>query len=188
MAKCGLAYEQQHRIIPAVRELVGNCRGAGIGVIWSLQQHYVEDVTRARHRIATHLQKLGVTVCAKGTWDAELVDPLKEVLEPRDDIVEKHRSSCFYNTTLESKLRIQGITTLIVCGVATNYCVESTIRDAYARDYDIVVIEDAVASLWEDLHRATLKNVELMYGAVMSAEDLKRNLQALRPPPTGKQV
>jgi ureidoacrylate peracid hydrolase len=55
--------------------------------------------------------------------------------------------------------------------------VESTIRDAYARDYDIILIEDAAATLWEDLHRATLKNVELMYGVVMPLATLKRTLQ-----------
>ncbi len=177
MATGKLAYQQQNLIIPAVRELVGLCHAAGVQVMFSLQKHYPNDVTRGRRRIPTHLQKLGVNVCTKDTWDAELVEQLKDSVRPEDDVFEKHRSSCFYNTTFESKLKVQGITTLIVCGVATNYCVESTIRDAYARDYDIILIEDAVASLWEDLHRATLKNVELMYGAVMSLATLKRTLQ-----------
>jgi ureidoacrylate peracid hydrolase len=177
MAKSKLSYEQQNRIIPAVRELVSLCHETSIQVMFSLQRHYPNDVTRGRRKIPTHLQKLGVNVCTKGTWDAELVDQLKDLVRPEDDVFEKHRSSCFYNTTLESKLKVQGITTLIVCGVATNYCVESTIRDAYARDYDIILIEDAAASLWEDLHRATLKNVELMYGVVMSLATLKRTLQ-----------
>lgn len=177
MAKGKLPYEQQNRIIPVVRELVGLCHETGVQVMYSLQRHYPNDVTRGRRKIPTHLQKLGVNVCTKDTWDAELVDQLKDLVRPGDDVFEKHRSSCFYNTTLESKLKVQGITTLIVCGVATNYCVESTIRDAYARDYDIILIEDAAASLWEDLHRATLKNVELMYGVVMSLATLKRTLQ-----------
>ena len=176
MAKGKLPYEQQNRIIPVVRELVGLCHETGVQVMYSLQRHYPNDVTRGRRKIPTHLQKLGVNVCTKGTWDAELVDQLKDLVGPSDDVFEKHRSSCFYNSTLESKLKVQGITTLIVCGVATNYCVESTIRDAYARDYDIILIEDAAASLWEDLHRATLKNVELMYGVVMSLATLKRTL------------
>ena len=176
MAKGKLPYEQQNRIIPVVRELVGLCHETGVQVMYSLQRHYPNDVTRGRRKIPTHLQKLGVNVCTKDTWDAELVDQLKDLVRPSDDVFEKHRSSCFYNSTLESKLKVQGITTLIVCGVATNYCVESTIRDAYARDYDIILIEDAAASLWEDLHRATLKNVELMYGVVMSLATLKRTL------------
>ena len=176
MAKAQLNYQEQNRIIPAVAELVRSCHGAGLKVLWSLQQHYPNDVTRARHKIPTHLQKLGVRVCTKGTWDAELVDELKPEVQPEDDVFAKHRSSCFYSTTLEAKLRLQGINTLIVCGVATNYCVESTIRDAYARDFDIIVVADAVASLWPDLHAATLKNVELMYGAVLPLRGLQEIL------------
>ena len=186
MARGGQNYLPQNRIIPSVKRLVGVCRHAGIHVIWSTQQHYANDVTRGRHRFPTHLQKLGVDVCTRGTWDAELVAQLKDDVKPADDLLEKHRSSCFHNTTLETKLIVQGITTLIICGVATNYCVESTIRDAYARDYDIIVIEDAVATMWEDLHRATLKNVELFYGAVMSLNVLADTLTARAKTPVGQ--
>ena len=182
MAKGGLNYQPQNAIIPAVRALVNVCRSAGIHVLWSQQKHYPKDVTRVRHRFPTHLQKMGVNVCTKDTRDADLVDALKEIVQPQDEVFEKHRSSCFYNTTLESKLRIQGISTLIVSGVATNYCVESTIRDAYARDFDILVVEEAVASVWEDLHRATLKNVELMYGVVMPLAELTQLLPTQHAP------
>ena len=133
-------------------------------------------MTGKKHKIPSHLAKLGVTPCLKDTWDAELVGELKGEVMPQDDVFEKHRSSCFYNTTLEVKLRMRGITTLIICGVATNYCVESTIRDAYARDYDIVVVEDCVATLWEDLHRATLRNVEMFYGTTIPLRALKERL------------
>ena len=181
MARAKLNYQSQNQIIPRVKELVRICHEALIPVMWSLQQHYRQDASRARHKIPTHLQKLGIEVCLKDTWDAELVAQLRDDVMPGDEMVEKHRSTCFYNTTLESKLKARGITTLIICGVSTNYCVESTIRDAYARDYDIVVIEDAVATLWEDLHRATLRNVELFYGAVTSLERLKEHLAPLAP-------
>jgi len=176
MARAGVNYFPQNRIVPAVKELVSVCRRAGIHVAWSLQRHYPDDLTRKKHRIPSHLTKLGAIPCLKDTWDAELVAQLKGDVLPEDDVFEKHRSSCFYNTTLEVKLRMRGMTTLIVCGVATNYCVESTIRDAYARDYDIVVVEDCVATLWDDLHRATLRNVELFYGTVVSLGALSERL------------
>ncbi len=176
MARAGVNYLPQNRIVPAVKQLVSVCRRAGIHVAWSLQRHYPDDLTRKKHRIPSHLTKLGVVPCLNDTWDAELVAQLKGDVMPEDDVFEKHRSSCFYNTTLEVKLRMRGMTTLIVCGVATNYCVESTIRDAYARDYDIVVVEDCVATLWEDLHRATLRNVELFYGTVIPLGALEERL------------
>lgn len=176
MARSGANFLPQMEIVPKVRELVNVCRKAGIHVIWSLQKHFPDDVTRKRHKIPSHLDKLGVYPCLKDTRDAELVDELKGEVKPDDDVFEKHRSSCFYNTTLEVKLRMRGIAMLIICGVATNYCVESTIRDAYARDYDIIVVEDCVACPWDDLHRATLKNVEIFYGRVMPLPALREML------------
>lgn len=176
MARAGLNYAPQNLIIPAVKDLAKVCRATGIRILWSMQKHFPDDVTRDKRRTPSHLAKLGVYPCLKDTWDAELVDQLKNDVMPEDDVFEKHRSSCFYNTTLEVKLKMYGITTLIVCGVATNYCVESTIRDAYARDYDILVVEDCVATLWEDLHRATLRNVEMFYGTVMTLERLSGSI------------
>jgi len=58
--------------------------------------------------------------------------------------------------------------------VATNVCVESTIRDAYFRDFDILVVEDCVACSFPDLHRATLKNVEVYFGQVTTLKELEK--------------
>lgn len=176
MARSGTNFHPQMEIVPRVKDLVSLCRTAGIHVAWSLQKHFPDDVTRKRHRIPSHLDKLGTYPCLVNTRDADLVDQLSVDVRPEDDVFEKHRSSCFYNTTLEVKLRMRGLNTLIVCGVATNYCVESTIRDAYARDYDLLVVEDCVACPWEDLHRATLKNVEIFYGRVLPLRALEEML------------
>ncbi|MBI4321908.1 MAG: cysteine hydrolase [Chloroflexi bacterium] len=167
LARGGSPYLHAWQIVPTVKQLVNVCRQNGVHVIWSLQKHFPDDITRKKHRIPSHLDRAGAIPCLNGTWDAELVDELKLEVMPQDDLVEKHRSSCFHNTTLEVKLRMRGISTLIVSGVTTNYCVESTIRDAYALDYDIVVVQDCVACPWEDLQKATLKNVEIFFGQVV---------------------
>lgn len=177
LGKAGLSYESSKAIIPNIKALVKACRERNIPILWSLQEHYPDDVTRKQHKIPSHMEKLKVYPCLKGTWDAELVDKLKSELTPEDDIFTKHRSSCFFNTNLETKLRMRGIKMLIICGVATNYCVESTIRDAYFRDYDILVPKDCVAGPFEDLHAATLKNVELFFGIVTSLEEIVKNLR-----------
>ncbi|MBI4321300.1 MAG: cysteine hydrolase [Chloroflexi bacterium] len=173
LARSGRNYLPQYEIVPRVKELVHLCRAAGIHTVWSIQKHFPDDMARKRHKIPSHLDKQGSLPCLADTWDAELVDVLKSEVRPQDDVLEKHRSSCFYNTTLEVKLRMRGITTLIVCGVSTNYCVESTIRDAYARDYDIVMVEDCTACPWEDLQKATVKNVEIFYGMAVRLAALK---------------
>jgi ureidoacrylate peracid hydrolase len=95
---------------------------------------------------------------------------------PLDYVFVKHRASCFYNTTLEVALRMHGVRTLIVAGVTTNYCVDATVRDAYARDFDIIVVRDACAALYEDLHEASLRNVDLYHGVTASVDDVARSL------------
>ena len=75
--------------------------------------------------------------CFDGSWDGAFIDELK----PNEDdfIIKKHRFSAFYNTQLEDVLREIDIETLVVAGIATNVCVESTIRDAFYRDFNVFV-------------------------------------------------
>ncbi len=169
-------------IVPSVGELVGLCRSAQIPVFWSTQEHDPADITRTNHRVQTHIAKSEHLPCLRGTWDAEIVDALKDLVEDDDYVFVKHRASCFYNTTLEVALRMRGISTLIIAGVTTNYCVDSTIRDAYARDFDLVVVRDCVAARDQALHNATLRNVELFHGLVCSLEDISHALPAAEDP------
>jgi ureidoacrylate peracid hydrolase len=80
---------------------------------------------------------------------------------------------------LETELRALGVDTLVICGVATNYCVDATIRDAYARDYDLLVVRDACGSTWPDLHEATLRNAEIFHGAVVPTENVVEAMAGL---------
>jgi ureidoacrylate peracid hydrolase len=176
MAKSGANTQPVKDIIPNVKRLVGLCREAQIRVLWSRQLHFPDDITRLRHKIPTHIDKIEALPCVKGTWDAEIVDELKSDILSEDDIIEKHRSSCFYNTRLEVVLRMRGVNMLIISGTTTYYCVDSTIRDAYARDFDIIVVEDCVAASDQELHRATLKIAGLFHGAVVSLEVLSKQL------------
>lgn len=178
LARGGADIRNQASIVPRVVELVRACRAAGVTIIWVTQEHYQEDVTRKRHRIPSHLDKRGVFPALRRTPDAELVAELQPEMLPTDERVIKHRMSSFYSTTLDAKLQMLGITTLIICGVATNVCVESTVRDAYFRDYDILVVRDCVASSFPDLHAATLKNVDIYFGRAVALSDMRAMLAA----------
>jgi ureidoacrylate peracid hydrolase len=168
----------EHRaIVPRIRELVQAAHDVGVPVFWSQQQHLPGDVALRRHRLSNHLQKLAYVPCLRGTWDAEILDELQPVVEPRDVLISKHRASAFYNTTLEVHLRMLGIDTLVIAGVSTSYCVDSTIRDAYARDFDLLIVEDACAAPWRDLHDAVMKNSAIFHGAVATT---RQTLAALR--------
>jgi len=107
---------------------------------------------------------------AKGTWDYTLVDELQP--QAGDLVIEKPRYSAFYNTALDSILRTRGLTNLVFCGIATNVCVESTLRDGYHREYFGVLIEDATHQAGPAfLQQATIYNVEKFFGWVCNTAD-----------------
>jgi len=144
LSKAGVNVSYNKAIIQRIKRLVRSCREAKMHIIWSQQKHFADDITRQRHKLSTHLHKMNVVPCIKNTWDAEIVDELKSEIRDEDDIVEKHRSSCFYDTTLHTKLRMHGIDLLVITGVASEYCVENTIRHAYHMDYDMIVVKDCI--------------------------------------------
>lgn len=161
-------------VVPAVGRLVDLAHGAGLDVCWSRQEHLADDATRRVRRLQSHHHGEGRThsPCLRGTWDAEIEGSLAARIGPSDYVFTKHRASCFYNTSLEVMLRMRAVNLLVVCGVTTNYCVDSTVRDAYARDLEVVVVGDACAALDGDLHDATLRNTALLHGKVVSLAEL----------------
>lgn len=107
---------------------------------------------------------------AKGTWDYALVDRL--LPQPGDIVIEKPRYSAFYNTALDAMLRARGVRNLAFCGIATNVCVESTLRDGYHREFFGVLIEDATHQAGPPfLQEATVYNVEKFFGWVSNTAD-----------------
>ena len=95
-------------------------------------------------------------------------------LEPEADdiVVTKHRYTPFVGSAFESILRTLGTQSLILTGTATNVCVESIARDAYARDYRVVVVEDATAAATTGIHQASLATLRQHFGLVVPAEDI----------------
>jgi ureidoacrylate peracid hydrolase len=107
---------------------------------------------------------------ARGGWDYELVDALSP--RPGDIRVHKTRYSAFFNSQLDSVLRARGVRTLIFVGIASNVCVESTLRDAFHLEYFSVMLDDATHHLGPDfVHQATLYNVEKFFGWVSNVAD-----------------
>jgi ureidoacrylate peracid hydrolase len=114
--------------------------------------------------------ELAGTLLAKGTWDYAIVDGLAP--QPGDILIPKTRYSGFFNTNVDSVLRSRGIRTLVFIGVATNVCVESSLRDAFHLEYFGVVLEDAVHHLGPDFVRqASLYNIEKFFGWVSNVAD-----------------
>lgn len=132
--------------------LVEACEAIGMPVLWTLQVHLPNDASRARKRLSSHTDKRKQVSALAGTWDAELVDGLKDLARDPTYVVVKHRFGAFYETRLESLLRMLGVEALLISGVTTNACVETTLREAYLRDYDVVAVTDCIAAVrpeWE---------------------------------------
>lgn len=107
---------------------------------------------------------------AKGTWDYAIIDELKP--QPGDILVPKSRYSGFFNTNMDSVLRARGIRNLVFVGIATNVCVESSLRDAFHLEYFGVMLEDATHHLGPDfIQQATVYNVEKFFGWVSTVSD-----------------
>ena len=110
------------------------------------------------------------TLLAKGGWDYALVDALAP--QPGDLVLGKPRYSAFFNSPLDSTLRARGIRTIVFVGIATNVCVESTLRDGFHLEYFCVMLEDATHHLGPEFVReAAIYNVEKFFGWVSTVQD-----------------
>ena len=103
----------------------------------------------------------------EGTWGADWVDGLGPDGSDRELLIDKHRYSAFIGTRLDQILRSHDIRTIVVCGVATSGCVESTIRDGFMLDYYAVIAGDACGDYEPQRHRATLSKMALSFGTVV---------------------
>ena len=108
-------------------------------------------------------------ICRRGSWDAEFYH-----IEPQDDdiVVEKHRFSAFLNTRLDTVLRAKKIETVVLTGVSSNVCVETTARHAVMLNYHVVIPEDACASWDREAHEMAMKNTRSFFGKVSDAENV----------------
>ena len=93
-------------------------------------------------------------------------------LDSGDFVIDKSRCSSFYGTRLEPNLTSLGITRLVVAGVTTNMCVETTVRDALQRDHEVLVVGDACAELEEERHRFALNTMGFGFARVVEVDDV----------------
>jgi ureidoacrylate peracid hydrolase len=163
-------------------------RSAGLEVVY-LQTGYKPDLSNAggadspnpRKETALRLMRqrpeLRGKLLTEGTWDFAIVDELAP--QPGDLVVLKTRYNGFAGTTLDAQLRARELQYLFFAGIATNVCVESTLRDAYFHEYWPILVRDAAMQAGPPAaHEATLFNVESFFGWTVSATDLLSVLRA----------
>jgi ureidoacrylate peracid hydrolase len=111
-------------------------------------------------------------VCALGSWEGDFYGDVRP--QPGDVVVTKHRFSAFHNTDLELVLRTNGIRTMVMSGVASNVCVETTAREGFVRDFYIAFLEDGSATYDDDQHAAALRTIDSYFGQVVTVDDVLR--------------
>jgi ureidoacrylate peracid hydrolase len=157
-------------------KLIKTARAAGVFVVFvrnvytSEQNFYLSDVwleQAARKRAGGYTR---IPVCAAGSWGGDFYGDVRP--EPNDPIVTKHRYSAFYNTDLDTILRANGIRTVVFTGVVTNVCVETSAREAFVRDYYVVVASDGTAAYVQADHDMTLTNIDRFFGEIASIDEL----------------
>lgn len=164
-AASGRRVEKLGELIEATNRLVREARKAGHLIVWIKMVWDGEDDLGL---ISSRSPFLAETGLRRGTWGAELLDGLD--VAPGDTVVEKKRFSGFFKTDLESTLRAAGIGKLTVGGVRTDFCVESTVRDGYFRDFDITVVADACAGYSADMHEASLRVLNTVFSRVVKLD------------------
>ncbi|MBK0033769.1 pyrimidine utilization protein B [Erwinia sp. S43] len=175
-------------VIDRINIAVNAAREAGIQIIWfqnGWDDNYVEaggpgsPNWHKSNALKTMRQRpeLEGTLLAKGTWDYQLVDQLTP--QPGDIVLPKPRYSGFFNTALDSMLRSRGIRHLVFTGIATNVCVESTLRDGFFLEYFGIVLEDATYQAGPLFaQQAAIFNIETFFGWVSNVDSFCATLKA----------
>ena len=126
---------------------------------------------------APYLRRPG-SICVKGTPGAEIIDDLKPTSD--DYIVTKVRSSAFYQTKLDTLLRVKGVWILVVAGGTTNWGVEWLARDARCRDLLTVALRDCTYSATPEAQAASLANIDDFIGCVMNQDEVVKMLSGAK--------
>jgi ureidoacrylate peracid hydrolase len=162
-------------MVPRLARLVDAARAARAPCVWIRNVYnnepnwYLSEVwleQAARRRRGLYVDR---PVCESGAWNGDFYG-----VKPGADevIVTKHRYGAFEGSDLDLVLRSRGIRSVIMTGVATNVCVETTARQAFLRDYYVVFTSDCTATYSQAEHEATLVNIDQFFGQVVSSDDV----------------
>ncbi|MDX2201269.1 MAG: cysteine hydrolase [Hyphomicrobiaceae bacterium] len=167
MARQGRPIEPLQRAALAGNALADAARSAGAGVVWTrmvFAPDYADGGWLVR-AIRPNLARVGAL--RRGSGDELLSRSV--TAGPGEAVVDKARFSALVGTDLEVQLRAAGCSRVVVCGVTTSMCVESTVRDLAQRDFETYVVADACADFEERRHRAALESMEFGFARILDS-------------------
>ncbi|MFT8988333.1 MAG: isochorismatase family cysteine hydrolase [Bifidobacterium psychraerophilum] len=162
------------RVLSSCVELAQAAREAGIPVIYTRQVEREDgaDTMPVYRRLKDKAKsEFGETQDMSPSGEAsQIIDAIAP--KPGDIVIEKLRWDAFFNTPLDNILRNLGATRIIIAGLQTNVCVETTARSGLMRNYEVGIAEDAVSTDGKSLHFAALEAMKVLYAEVLPWKDL----------------
>ncbi len=182
VADTGERLDQMRAILPRVQKLLTMARGLGCRIVHT-RETYQPDMSD----VNTYRRSLGYVgrpgplgrFCIAGEPGHAFVEEAHPL--PDECVIDKASFSAFYNSELDALLRQQGIDHLILCGVTTQACVHSTLRDAVDRGYWCLTVADCCAAIEPGLHEATLDIIAgegHLFGGVADLRDVESGIAA----------
>jgi ureidoacrylate peracid hydrolase len=153
-------------IIPNIQRLINCCRNADVPVIYT-RFVYSPQVPNLIGELHTQ-HKPPTCCCMLGDQSVEIVPALQPVAN--DLVVDKHGYDAFHNTNLDYALRSLKRRQLIVTGVMTDICVLATVTSALHHEYQVWVVSDGTATLWDNVQETTLDLCSRAYGTVETTD------------------
>jgi ureidoacrylate peracid hydrolase len=176
IARAGRDVSAAQAMAKRLPALIGAARDVGVRIVFvrslysTASNNFLSDVWLEQ---AARRQGGGYTrapVCGEGSAGADFYGGVRPA--PGDIVVTKHRYNAFHGTDLDLILRSNGVRTVVISGVTTNVCVESTGRDGFMRDYYTVLVGDGTAAYTSEEHQTALKTFDRYFGEVASIDDL----------------
>jgi ureidoacrylate peracid hydrolase len=167
----GYFFRRMEQVVPNMQRLQRACREAGIEVLYTVMESLTQD-----GRDMGLDYKISGLFCPKGSQDARVID----ALAPQGDemVIPKTSSSVFISTNIHYVLGNLGVKHLIVSGILTDQCVDSTVRDACDYGYLVTLVTDACATLSEDRQASSIANNQ-GYCRQRTTDQMVRELAAL---------
>jgi len=160
-------------VLGNILKVIQSCRKKNLPIIFT--QHGHTDPPSD----GGGLQRWWGELIMAGTEDWKFLPEV--VIKEEDIVLPKKRYSAFFETDLDERLRSKEIKDLIISGVMTNLCCETTARDAFMRDYRVFILIDGTATRKTELHLATLKNLGFGFAYLLTCDELVQTLNRSSP-------
>ena len=165
----------KNRVVDKLSGLIAKAKAAGVAVVY-VPHYYDKEYEAWQNNNFIDRVMFERRMFERGHWGSEWHPDLKP--DEETVVCAPHKNlSGFHNSDVDIQLRKRGIDTILLCGMSANLCVESHLRDAEERGYEVIVINDATAAAGEDAYKAALTNYGFIAHESITAEEALRRLE-----------